>query len=149
MGNLGWINGNLVDWMCRYQKVVTLSTMEAEYIGYCSSARNATHLAQLLQPFRTEPVSPVIIWGDNAAAKTFAEKDMINQKTKHIGIAYHYVREKVMEGFINIVHISTNFNFADILTKPLTSEKTRFFCSYMIGMIIAPTELFRKFRPQK
>ena len=105
MGNLGWINGNLVDWMCRFQKVVTLSTMEAEYIGYCSSARNGTHLAQLVQPFRTEPIGPVIIWGDNAAAKTFAEKDMINQKTKHIGIAYHYVREKVMEGFINIIHI--------------------------------------------
>jgi hypothetical protein len=149
LGNLSFIDGNLVDWMCKYMKVVSLSTMEAEYIGYCSSARNGAHLAQLVQPFRTEKVTPVVIWGDNAAAIIFAQRNMINQKTKHIGIAYHFVREKVMEGFAVILKIGTHYNFADILTKPLTGERTRLLAQYMMGIMVIAELQQMLFRPAK
>ena len=87
---------------------------------------------------------------DNAAAIIFAQRHMINQKTKHIGIAYHFVREKFMEGFAIILKIGTQYNFADILTKPLTTgERTRWLAQHMMGIMVIAELQQMLFRPTK
>jgi len=147
MGNLAFVDGNLVDWFCRKQRVVTLSSMEAEYIGYCSSTRTGMHIYQLLKPFTKQELTPIPIYGDNAAAEIFASKQTINEKTKHIEIAYHYVREKIAAGVFVIVHIQTTYNLADLFTKALTSERTQWLGKVMLGITVISSELNELFRP--
>ena len=52
-----------------------------------------------------------------------ARNPVFHSKTKHIGIQYHFVREVVEEGIVNMQKIDTKVNLADALTKPVNIDK--------------------------
>jgi len=135
MGSSIKINGNLIGWWCRKQKSVALSSMEAEYMGMCSASRNGMYIIHLLYHV-AQNYLPIPIYVDNRAAELFSEKAMINEKTKHIDIAYHYVRQMIEKGFFKPVHINTNVNEADIFTKALASERLKWLTQGLLGLII-------------
>lgn len=68
--------------------------------------------------------SGILTYTDNQSARAIA-LGANSAKTKHIDISYHYVRECVNNGKINIKYIPTNQMLADILTKPLPNGKAR------------------------
>ncbi len=69
----------------------------------------------------------VELTGDNQGALSLAENPEFHQRTKHIAIRYHYLRDRVAKGRIELFYVPTDEMVADGLTKPLTSTKhTRF-----------------------
>ena len=62
---------------------------------------------------------PIELYVDNQAAKAFAENEGCNQRTKHVDIRYHFVRDYVDNGDFVIHYIESASNCADLLTKPL------------------------------
>ena len=78
---------------------------------------------------------PIPLLIDNQAAELFSGKPMINEKTKHIDIAYHYVRQKINAGYFVTKHVATEFNFADLFTKALTGERSQWLGKAILGMI--------------
>ena len=60
---------------------------------------------------------------------------MINERTKHIDIAYHFVRQLIEEGWFSPKHIDTMINIADIFTKALSGERTQWLAQGMMGII--------------
>ena len=66
---------------------------------------------------------PAMMFGDNQSVVTNCSLSTSTLKKKHNAIAYHRVREAVAAGVINLAHVSTRDNIADIMTKPLGPQQ--------------------------
>lgn len=114
------VNGNTIHWGTKRQSCVATSTAEAEYIALSDVAKEVLWLKQLLAEMFNQEVDKLplpVIYSDNQAAKFISENDAFHQKSKHIRIRYHFVRECVANKEFKIEWISTQDQLADILTK--------------------------------
>ena len=64
----------------------------------------------------------VLLHADNQGAIALCSNPQFHRRTKHIDVAWHYVREQVLEGRINVEYVSTKDMVADGLTKPLPAQ---------------------------
>ncbi len=129
------INGGAVSWKCRRQTVVALSSTEAEYIGYSEAAKEAIWLRRILAEIdqripidEDEDLSkwgqaPASIYVDNQGGIDLANNPKYHDRTKHIDIRYHFIRDVTQKGLVDLIHLPSNDNTADILTKSLPREK--------------------------
>jgi hypothetical protein len=120
-----------ISWRSQLQKTVALSTAESEYMAACSATKEAMALKQQLElDFGFAP-APVELLGDNQAAIQIAKNPVSTERTRHIAVRYHYVRERVAEGSVNFSHVPTAHMVADLLTKPLPAPA---FCAGRLAM---------------
>ena len=122
-GLISIFNGNIVSWISQKQSIVATSTTEAEYVALSSMSKEVLFLRQFLESIKCGQESTQIR-ADNIGANFLAENAKISSRTKHIDIKYHHIRELIAMKMVHIVHVATNNNLADILTKPLA--KIRF-----------------------
>ena len=120
-GNLFLLAGGAVSWVSKKQHVVALSTTEAEYIALSLAAQEATWLRRMLTEFGASP-GCVILMEDNQGAIALAKNPIAHTRTKHIDIRYHYIREAIQDGTIDVQYCPTDDMNADLLTKPLPKE---------------------------
>lgn len=73
--------------------------------------------------------SKPIVWSDNLAAKNMAENPVFHERTKHIELDIHFIREKVEKDEIEIRYMPTEHQIADVFTKGLTKDRFQFLCS--------------------
>jgi hypothetical protein len=97
-------------------------------------------LRMLMELLRNDDISadsdiPAAIRSDNTGALNIAENRRINDRSKHIDIHYHAVRELVESGQITIIHIDGKENLADICTKALPEATREHLCSRIFGGI--------------
>lgn len=119
-GLLFTLGGSAVSWKSKRQSIVALSTCEAEYVATCSAAKEGIYLAWLLSDMLGSFSTPTIpIYVDNDGAIDLAKKESVSQRTKHIDIRYHFIREAVDKKLISLNHINTKDQLADPFTKPL------------------------------
>ena len=116
------IAGGAVMWQAQKQKSVALSTVEAEYMAACQAAKDAVWLRAFLMELGLTATAPTTIHCDSQGAMALAKNPEHHQKSKHIDLRYHFVREQVAGGAINLVYTSTSDMAADQLTKPLSRE---------------------------
>jgi hypothetical protein len=116
-------NGPVI-WKSARQKAVTLSSTEAEYYALSNVAREAAWLYALLTElgYAGPDLRPLQVNGDNQGSLYLAENPQYHQKTKHIDVQYHYVRQEVRSNHISLHYVPTDQMPADGLTKPLTKE---------------------------
>lgn len=118
--------GAVVSWSSKKQSTVALSSTEAEYIAACSAVIEAVRLKGLLHDLNVK-AETVTINEDNQGCIAMS-KNCKSKRAKHIDIKYHFLREKVMDGSIQLNYINTEMQVADICTKSLarpTFEKHR------------------------
>jgi hypothetical protein len=99
---------------------VALSTAEAEYIAASVASCEAVWLRKLLAGIFDLELEPTLIHCDNRSCGRLSE-------SKHIKIKYHYIRDMVERGAIELQYISTDEQIANILTKPLSRVKYDYF----------------------
>ncbi|UYV66183.1 hypothetical protein LAZ67_4000630 [Cordylochernes scorpioides] len=118
------IGHSLVIWKTCKQKCVSLSTMEAEYLALSQTTKEAVWIATILKElkFLTNFAFPLIIHCDNRSAIDFSKNNVENNRSKHIDIRYHHVRERIISGEIKMVYIPTKENLADVFTKTLSKR---------------------------
>ena len=113
---------NTVQWYSSKQKSILTSTMEAEYVALARGAKEAIWVRMILKEldlFVYLVSDSIEMYCDNRAAIDYSKNRMENNKTKHIDIAYHIVREMVEENEIKVLYVATNENPADVITKGL------------------------------
>ncbi len=119
------LNGAAVSWSSKQQEITALSTTEAEYIALTYTAKEAIwhryFLAELFGPISI----PSIIYSDNQSAISLAHAELgqFHARTKHIDIRYHFIREKIQDGTLEVIYCPTSEMTADIMTKALASFK--------------------------
>ena len=116
------LNGAAVTWSSRKQPIVALSTMESEYIAASDSTREAVWLRRLLDDLGEQQREPTLLRCDNESAIGLAYNPLAHKGSKHIEVRYHYIREQVTCGNVEVVHVRTQNQFADVLTKAVDGE---------------------------
>lgn len=110
--------GSVISWSSKKQTCVATSTTDAEYMSLSQAAREALWIQKLFKDLNIE-VKILKIYCDNSGAVSLASNPQIHQRTKHIDIIHHFVREKVLEKSITVERVPSSHQLADILTKPL------------------------------
>lgn len=122
------LNGCCVSWRTTKQKCIATSTVEAEYMAASLAAKELMWLQELLKEvLNTCDVQVPILYIDNAGAEMLAKNSAMSEKTKHIRYTYHFLRECVRDKVIDIRHVASAENPADMMTKPLAFEKFNYF----------------------
>ena len=122
-GNIFIMANAAVSWLSKKQATVSLSTSEAEYVALSTATQEAVWLKKLLTDLGAVPDKATVIMEDNQGAIAMARNPVGHARTKHIDIRYHFVRECVAEGTIELVYCPTKLMLADLLTKPLPREQ--------------------------
>jgi len=118
------INGGAISWSSKKQPLVALSTTEAEYIAVAHATKEALCLRAFLGEITRPPSTPMPLHCDNQSAIALSKDGQFHARTKHIDLRFHFIRETVANGDIDIVYCPTQTMVADILTKPLNRGKT-------------------------
>ena len=105
------------------QTSVALSTAEAEYMALASRAQEAMWMRQLTADLKSAPSKATTICEDNQSAIEMAKNPQFHGRAKHIEIKYHFIREQVQKGIIELKYCPTDNMLADIFTKGLPQEQ--------------------------
>jgi hypothetical protein len=122
-----FLGDNLVSWSSKRQNTVSRSSAEAEYRAVANGVAEATWLRQLLLELHSPLQRATLVYCDNISAVYMTSNPVQHQRTKHIEIDLHFVRERVAIGDLRVLHVPTSSQYADIFTKGLpTSVFTEF-----------------------
>jgi hypothetical protein len=117
-----FLGDNLVSWSAKRQTVVSHSNIEAEYRAVTNCVAEATWLRQLLHELQAPPSRCTLVYCDNINVVYLSTNPVQHQRTKHVEIDLHFVREKVAIGQVYVIHVPMTSRFADIFTKGLPSS---------------------------
>lgn len=125
--------GPAISWKSKKQATVALSTCEAQYIGLANTTQESMYLTQLLNGMDNRDYSCTKIHGDNQGAIALSKNPVNRQRSKHIDVKYHFIRDALIEGKIDIVYCPSEDMVADILTKPVAKIRIVKFKSFLFG----------------
>jgi hypothetical protein len=117
------INGSAITWCSRRQQTVASSTVEAEYIATAEAAREAIWLRNLLKELGFKSLTSTTLHVDNQGAMRLATNPSTHQRTKHIDIKHHLIRELIEGQVIDLRYVATEQQQADIFTKALPGPR--------------------------
>ncbi|KAE8999256.1 hypothetical protein PR002_g18510 [Phytophthora rubi] len=120
-----------IAWMSRRQPIIALSTAEAEYVAACEATMEATAEGNILTEILAHHTIKPVIGIDSSAAHVMATSPTYSRRTRHIELRWHYVREQVQRGSIELVKIQGEENPADAFTKPLDKARLNKLCEMM------------------
>ncbi|GJY20875.1 ribonuclease H-like domain-containing protein, partial [Tanacetum coccineum] len=94
---------------------------EAEYRGVANVITETTWLRNLLRELHSPLSTVTLVYCDNVSAVYMSANPVQHQRTKHIEIDIHFVRDMVTAGQVRVLHVPSRFQYADIFTKGLPS----------------------------
>jgi hypothetical protein len=119
-GSLSFLYGNVLMFRTKMQPTVALSSTEAEYMAMSDSLKEIKATRMLL--YDTGAFSfdePTILYGDNKGALDLCNTLVANDRTKHIDLRYHALKDAVLDKLIVGTYVPTDENTSDFFTKPL------------------------------
>src|SRR4051812_18577006 len=126
------IGGCAVSWRATLQPIVAQSSTEAEYMAIAEACRESVWLKGLYAELCGDTTC-MKLFCDNQSAIYLTKDQMFHERTKHIDVKYHYIRDVVAQGEIKVCKISTHDNPADMMTKPVSVAKFEL-CSDLVGI---------------
>ncbi|GJU69774.1 zinc finger, CCHC-type containing protein [Tanacetum coccineum] len=112
-----------ITWCTQKQPTVALSSCESEFMAATGAACQALWLKRLLSELTGWEEERITLKVDNISAIALVKNPVFHGRSKHIDIRYHFIRECVENGHINVEHVSGELQRADILTKALPRLK--------------------------
>ncbi|XP_073154038.1 secreted RxLR effector protein 161-like [Henckelia pumila] len=121
-GYIFTVGGNVVSWKSSLQSVVALSTTEAEYIRLTEAVKEGLWITGFVAEMGFEKKG-VTIFCDSQSAIHLSKNSFFHERTNHIDVRLHFVRDIISKGLTIIKKIDTLVNPADILTKVVPVSK--------------------------
>ena len=121
------MGSGVISWFSRKQYCVALSTSEVEYVTACSASCEGVWLRKLLSGLFDLQLYATSIYCDNHICVKLTENPVFHDKSKHIEIKYHYIRDMVQGGAMKLQYVVTNEQTTNMLTKPLATVKFKYF----------------------
>ncbi|CAL0299700.1 unnamed protein product [Lupinus luteus] len=123
-----FLGDSLISWRAKKQQTVARSSSEAEYRALAATSCELQWLTYLITSFLPH-ITPSLLFCDNASACHIANNNVFHERTKHIEIDCHIVREKLQQKLFHLLPISSKEQYADILTKPLDPQPFHYLLS--------------------
>ncbi|XP_022013855.1 uncharacterized mitochondrial protein AtMg00810-like [Helianthus annuus] len=118
-GYCGYLGSNLISWSSKRQSTISRSSAEAEYRAVANTVAELSWVRNLLLELHVPARHASLIYCDNISAVYLSDNPAQHQRTKHIELDIHFVREKVRLGSVKVLHVPADFQYADIFTKGL------------------------------
>jgi hypothetical protein len=113
----------MISWSSRKQGSIAQSTTEVEYIAASDASKEAVWLRKLVSGLFGDKLETTVVHCDNQSCIKLTENPVFHDRSKHIDMRYHYIRDLVQRKTVKLQYIATSEQVADILTKPLTSRQ--------------------------
>ena len=114
--------GSAVSWKGSLQKVVALSTTEAEYIALTEAVKESLWLRGLAGELRLQD-EKITVFCDSQSAIHLTRHQAHHERTKHVDIRYHFIRDILDKEQAEVLKVETEDNPADMITKVLPGNK--------------------------
>ena len=111
-----------ISWKSKGQTTVSLSSTEAEYVALSEAVREVKFVTQILDAIKIKYKKPIDVFVDNIGAIFLAGNRNSSERSKHIDLKYHYVRQIIDDGLVDVKFVRSQANLADLFTKNLGSE---------------------------
>jgi hypothetical protein len=113
----------VISWQSQKQRVVALSSCEVEYIAPATASCQAVWLGRLLTEIKGSEIDSAIIRIDSMSAIQLRKNLVFHEQSKHIDTRYHFIRECIEEGKVEVESVGRNDQLADLLTKSLGRDR--------------------------
>ncbi|CAM8951770.1 unnamed protein product [Rhodiola kirilowii] len=114
--------GNLVTWRSKKQHVVSRSSAEAEYRAMALGICEVMWIRRILEELKIDVEKPMKLFCDNKSAICIANNPVQHDRTKHVEVDRHFIKEKLERGEICMPYVPTSEQLADVLTKGLFED---------------------------
>lgn len=131
-GFIVFLGSSPISWSAKKQTTVSRSSTEAEYRSLAQTAAELYWIRQLLCELHVFLHKPSVLWCDNASALALAKNPVFHARTKHMEIDYHFIREKVVRGDLQVQFVPSTSQLADLFTKPLSGASFHQFSAKLL-----------------
>ncbi|KAI3735996.1 hypothetical protein L6452_15526 [Arctium lappa] len=132
-GHIQFLGDKLVSWASKKQLCVSNSTAEAEYVAAASCCSQVLWMRTQLRDYGFH-FNKIPIYCDSKSAIAITTNPVQHTKTKHIDARYHFIKDNVEKGTIELFFVKTDYQLADLFTKPLDEKRFTFLVS-KLGML--------------
>nr|GEU49622.1 retrovirus-related Pol polyprotein from transposon TNT 1-94 [Tanacetum cinerariifolium] len=127
-GGIQFLGDKLVSWMSKKQDCIAMSSAEAEYVALSARCAQVMWMRIQLQDYGLH-YNKIPLYCDSQSAIAFSCNPVQHSRTKHIHIRYHFIKEQVENGIIQLYFVRTEYQLADMFTKALPEDRFR----YLVG----------------
>ncbi|XP_071708325.1 uncharacterized mitochondrial protein AtMg00810-like [Rutidosis leptorrhynchoides] len=114
-----FLGNNLLSWSSKRQLTPSRSSAEAEYRGVANAIAETCWIRNLPRKLHCPLTYAALVYCDNVSSVYLSTNPVQHQRTKHIEIDIHFVRDLVTQGQVWVLHVPSRYQFADIFTKGL------------------------------
>jgi hypothetical protein len=118
-----YFGSNPISWSCKKQPTIAKSSTEAEYRTIASTTTEILWLQQLLKELCISLPTKPLVHSDNLGATYLCANPVFHSRMKHLAIDYHFVRDLVSSKQLQVLHIPSSYQLADLLKKPLPAAR--------------------------
>jgi hypothetical protein len=122
-----FLHDNLVSWSSKRQNIVSRSSTEAKYHAVANGVAEACWLRQLIQELHSPLSKSTLVYCDNVSIIYLFTNPVQHQRTKHVEIGLHFIREHVAIGDVHVLHVPTTSQFVEIITNDLPTSVFLYF----------------------
>ncbi|GJY77456.1 retrovirus-related pol polyprotein from transposon TNT 1-94 [Tanacetum coccineum] len=141
-GSTQFLGDKLVSWSSKKQKRTMISSIEAEYIALSGCCAQILWMRSQLTDYGFH-INKILVYYDNKSAIALSCNDVQHSRAKHIDVHYHFIKDHVENGIVDLYFVRTEYQLADIFTKPLPRERFNFLIEKLGMRSMSPETLKR------
>lgn len=132
-GGVIFLGNSLISWKCKKQRTVGNSTCEVELFAVSEIVKDVLWLQNMLTELncREYIIKPINIFCDNQATIQWLKNARSSTKTRHVNLKFHFIRDEIEKGNIEVLHVNSGKMIADCLTKFVSTDKLEWYRKQM------------------
>ncbi|GJZ44700.1 hypothetical protein Tco_0591955 [Tanacetum coccineum] len=139
-GGIQFLGDKLVSWMSKKQNCTAMSSAEAEYVALSASCAQVMWMRTQLKDYGFN-YNKIPLYCDSQSAIAISCNPVQHSRTKHIHTRYHFIKEQVENGIIELYFVRTEYQLADMFTKALPEDRFKYLVRRIGMRCLTPADL--------